>query len=586
MDTKATIKAVTDTHLTVGGYGIVFGGRDLVGDQFTAETDLWADRLGTPMVLYHHGLDASVKRSVLGKLTAERVDDVGVWVEAQIELSNQYADGIRQLVQKGVLGWSSGAISHLVERDEGGTLKSWPRVEYSLTPAPCEPRTLGVTELGDVAEAIPEVKALLEAGTGAGSAPAAEATTDAIDGISDASSVKVIGGTMPDTDKAPENEAVKGLQSEITELKGQYAAVNDGLQKLLKLMEEAPGVRKAGYYTVDGGTADPEVKSFGDFLLSIQRHDTKRLSGVYKASTLVEDAGETGGYLVPTEYRSELLRVAAASSPIVGMCRTIPVSTDAGEWPALDQYVAPTAGVGDTAFAGGVTAAVTAEAGLLTETNPTFEMIKWRVNKIGGFTYVSNELINDSPQSIEALLTGLFGVAVAAKREYFVLRGNGVGVPLGILNAGCAVGISPDTNNYFGYADAFEMASRFKPVGGQGRWLMHQSVYPDIAVWEIGTAGAGVGRLADVGYGEPIFTEHLPQANSSGCVILADMSGYLLFERSGLSIAYSEHAAFTYDKGTWRFTERLDGQPWMKSYITLADPTGSFTVSPFVYFND
>jgi hypothetical protein len=53
-----------------------------------------------------------------------------------------------------------------------------------------------------------------------------------------------------------------------------------------------------------------------------------------------------------------------------------------------------------------------------------------------------------------------------------------------------------------------------------------------------------------------------------------------------MAVAFSEHAAFTTDKGTWRFTKRLDGQPWLSGAITLADPQGSYTVSPFVYHND
>jgi hypothetical protein len=34
---------------------------------------------------------------------------------------------------------------------------------------------------------------------------------------------------------------------------------------------------------------------------------------------------------------------------------------------------------------------------------------------------------------------------------------------------------------------------------------------------------------------------------------------------------------------TWKFEKRIDGQPWMKSAITLADATS--TVSPFVYLS-
>ena len=41
-------------------------------------------------------------------------------------------------------------------------------------------------------------------------------------------------------------------------------------------------------------------------------------------------------------------------------------ATDAGEFPALDQFTAPTAGSGNTALAGALTSATTAEGAALT----------------------------------------------------------------------------------------------------------------------------------------------------------------------------------------------------------------------------
>ena len=217
--------------------------------------------------------------------------------------------------------------------------------------------------------------------------------------------------------------------------------------------------------------------------------------------------------------------------------------------------------------------------------------IEYRVHKIGGYVEVSNELIADSPESIEALLTSLFGIAVGARNERNILRGTGVGEPLGILNAPSVIGVTTATDNVFALADALSMRSRFKSVGGSPVWIIHPGIWPDIGVFET-SAGGGVWMANQAAsmpsslLGYPILeSEHMPAPNTDD-VILADLSAYVLFERQALSIAFSEHAAFTTDKGTWRFTVRNDGQPWLKSAITLADPGGSFTVSPFVYHND
>jgi HK97 family phage major capsid protein len=69
-------------------------------------------------------------------------------------------------------------------------------------------------------------------------------------------------------------------------------------------------------------------------------------------------------------------------------------------------------------------------------------------------------------------------------------------------------------------------------------------------------------------------------------VALIDPTAYLWFTKGDLTVSYSDQAFFTSDQVGWRFTERADGMPWLRNPITLADPQGSFTQSPFVYFND
>ena len=129
---------------------------------------------------------------------------------------------------------------------------------------------------------------------------------------------------------------------------------------------------------------------------------------------------------MPKEHLTPLLKMAEGQSQIYQRVQKIPVSRDAGDWPALDQYLTPTAGSGDTAMAGGMKAKTKAAGATLDETEPRFTNVEWRVHKIGGFVEVENELVADSPESIEALLRGLFGIAIAAKNERNILRGSGV----------------------------------------------------------------------------------------------------------------------------------------------------------------
>ena len=128
----------------VGGYALLFSGteqKDITGEYFTAETEtLWDGREPRP-AMYHHGMDATLDGKLLGSgWRKARVDDLGMWVEAQLNLRDAYEQAIYGLVKAGKLGLSSGTAGHMVQRDPDGKLTRWPIVEISFTPTPAEPR--------------------------------------------------------------------------------------------------------------------------------------------------------------------------------------------------------------------------------------------------------------------------------------------------------------------------------------------------------------------------------------------------------------------------------------------------------------
>nr|NIV34522.1 hypothetical protein [Anaerolineae bacterium] len=109
----------------VGGYLVRFTDEeelDLMGEYFDAATDY--GKAGSSAVYYNHGLDPVLKKRVLGEGALD-VQDVGVWIEAQLEMRDQYEQAVYGLAEKGKLGWSSGTAPHLVER-EGKHIMRWP----------------------------------------------------------------------------------------------------------------------------------------------------------------------------------------------------------------------------------------------------------------------------------------------------------------------------------------------------------------------------------------------------------------------------------------------------------------------------
>lgn len=139
-----------DASGRIGGYLVVWGNaeqRDLQGEFFTPETELGLEWYDRRPVLFHHGLDGKVKAAVIGTIDTLVADETGVWAEAQLDLRQRYVRTIQKLIDKGVLGWSSGSLPHLVDITADGVIRRWPIVEGSLTPTPAEPRRTDVQTL-------------------------------------------------------------------------------------------------------------------------------------------------------------------------------------------------------------------------------------------------------------------------------------------------------------------------------------------------------------------------------------------------------------------------------------------------------
>jgi hypothetical protein len=125
----------------IGGYLAVWGSpaeKDAQGEYFTPDTDFALDYYANRPALYHHTLDATLGGLKVGTIDTLKLDEAGLWAEAQIEEHNAYVQKIRELVDKGVLGWSSGSVPHWVDVDKSGQIKRWPIVEGSLTPTPAD----------------------------------------------------------------------------------------------------------------------------------------------------------------------------------------------------------------------------------------------------------------------------------------------------------------------------------------------------------------------------------------------------------------------------------------------------------------
>jgi hypothetical protein len=148
------VKALGDGK--VGGYVVLFSGADdpdLQGEYFTKSTDFKLRSGDERDILYRHGIHPVIKSRTIGRAKAT-IDDVGIFLEGELQLRDSYEKAIYKLAEMGKLGWSSGAMGHVVHktpRKKAMEIDLWGTGEFSMTPNPVEPRTSAfpLKSLGD-----------------------------------------------------------------------------------------------------------------------------------------------------------------------------------------------------------------------------------------------------------------------------------------------------------------------------------------------------------------------------------------------------------------------------------------------------
>lgn len=140
---KFAVKFVDGSKSMIEGLAIPFGGpfrgKDLDGEDFSSETDFALDWFDSRPLLYEHGLNDGVKTGLVGRQVSHEMTDEGVWARAELDTAHKYHAVVSELIDRGALGFSSGAPPHLVSATKSGHITRWPWTELSLTPTPANP---------------------------------------------------------------------------------------------------------------------------------------------------------------------------------------------------------------------------------------------------------------------------------------------------------------------------------------------------------------------------------------------------------------------------------------------------------------
>lgn len=465
---RAALKALGNGK--VGGHLVVFSDEDsldLYGDFFDASTDFDIEDGQKTAIYYNHGLDPELKRRKIGTGTLVK-DDVGIWLEAQLEMRDEYEKAIYGMVEAGKCGLSSGTAAHLVERNvsaKGAHITYWPLgLDASITPTPAEPRT-SVLPLKSYAETVPALQATAqEVGQTSQDATATEASPAV-------SSTPV---TTPEdtTDMTPEE--IKQLIADAIKAAAQPAPVETAAPDIATIvqdavksaLESAPAVKTGGFVVpnLNFGTEDPAEQEIKAYDLYVRQGIV--LPQFARKAALNTTSDSTGGYLVPQMY-GDMVHAGLKETSVLRRAGATVLQVS-----GTDNYEEPVR-IGSTA------AVLTAEATAFDEVEPTLGNVVWNPYKYTRLVKASDEQLADSRVDVvsQVIIPDVIEAFDAAENAAFT-TGTNSGQPQGVITgatlgktAASATAVTMDEIIDLVHSVFYEYRGR--PTAG---FMMHDSI--------------------------------------------------------------------------------------------------------------
>lgn len=345
--------------------------------------------------------------------------------------------------------------------------------------------------------------------------------------------------------------------------------VNEMVQKQIKSMTPIdrkyfafPGIGK-DKNIIDDLSAEGKFSKSIRFLQAMAGGEVNILRDMHKEvatkANLSEGTTTAGGFLVPEEFKAEVLRLAATYGIIRQNCRIIPM--------AYDVVNIPASGTTDQS------AIWVNEASQIKQTNPNFRQVTLTINKLAALPKVTNELLADANINVVQYLTELIAEAFAKEEDNQGFNGSGSPF-VGVLQA-TGVPTSPQAGGTaaqsLSYQDLINATGNiYTNVTGNAKFYFHRSMSAHIRGL-ITTAGAPLfSSTAREIAGYPlVLAEVLPfKANAVGAgtayAVFGDLRrGLAMGERGSITMKISTEATvdsdnlFEKDMVALRMIERI-----------------------------
>jgi len=270
-----------------------------------------------------------------------------------------------------------------------------------------------------------------------------------------------------------------------------------------------------------------------------------------------EGTDSAGGYLVPEEHRTDIIRVIEQAGVIRPRATVIPVSSDTINLKTL---------------ASGITVSWANEAASISETTATFGNSAVTIKKMAAIAKFSIELIEDASVPVADFIVSLFGEAIAREEDRVSLKGDSSGTdPFdGLLyasNVASEVMSSGDTSFSDLTADyLLDLAMNVKASERvRGVYVINPEITNIIRKLKDSNGNyvyqnPGASASATI-WGYPVVeADQMPSltddAVSTPFVAFGNLKHIYIADRKKMTVATSSEAAFTTDQVVTKVTQR------------------------------
>ena len=387
-------------------------------------------------------------------------------------------------------------------------------------------------------------------------------------------------------------------ENRFTKIDGEIDQAEARIERLEKIAKREKKEIAAGDKKKSKAKTDEEFKSLGEFLQSVARAGMGR--GVderlveSRAEGLNESIPSEGGFLVGQDFVTGLVKKTYETAVIAPRCRKIGVGANAN---GIKMRTIDETSRANGSRWGGIRAYWENEGSSPTATEPKFGRFELNLEKLMGICYATDELLEDSNALGQVIEQG-FSEEFGFKLDDAIIRGDGAGKPLGLLNSDALVSVSKESSqeaDTLVYENIINMWAQMWARSRQNAiWTINQDIEPQLFSMKITTGTAGMpvylppgGASADPYarlLGRPVVPiEQASTLGDQGDIMLVDPSQYLLIDKGNMQSAVSIHVRFIYAENTFRFIYRVNGQPMWDSALTPYK--GANDLSPFVTLN-